>query len=232
MGLKRWSPSEIVSRQEKFILSRLKRNGKLYAFLRQHRHQLFDDAFQLELEAMYRETDAGKEALPPALMAMVLLLQSYAGASDATAVELSLLDLRWQMGALTTSRTPWSVRRGRRAGLARGRVARRSVVPPHCTRGSAGTVRARGGHVPRNRRHRHRWRLQRPRARRFVVVGVDLRAAGRPLRWWYRHRIAISGSSTSLRVGSPRSTGGGRARCTCRRGASRTRPISGWGWRA
>jgi Transposase domain (DUF772)/Transposase DDE domain len=30
-------------------------------------------------------------------MAMVLLLQAYAGASDATAVELSLLDLRWQM---------------------------------------------------------------------------------------------------------------------------------------
>jgi hypothetical protein len=97
MTIKRWSPSQIVSRQEKFILGRLKRNGKLYAFVRQHRHQLFDDAFQLELEAMYRDTGAGKDANPPALMAMVLLLQSYAGASDATAVELSLLDLRWQM---------------------------------------------------------------------------------------------------------------------------------------
>jgi hypothetical protein len=97
MAIKRWSPSEIVSRQEKFILSRLKRNGKLYAFLRLHRHRLFDDAFQLELESMYRNTGAGKDPHPPALMAMVLLLQSYAGASDATAVELSLLDLRWQM---------------------------------------------------------------------------------------------------------------------------------------
>lgn len=97
MAITRWSPSQIVSRQEKFILGRLKRNGKLYAFLRQHREQLFDDAFQLELEAMYRDTGAGNDAHPPALMAMVLLLQSYAGASDATAVELSLLDLRWQM---------------------------------------------------------------------------------------------------------------------------------------
>ena len=97
MAIKRWSPSEIVSRQEKFILGRLKRNGKLFAFLRQHRRQLFDDAFQTELEAMYRDTGAGKDAHPPALMAMVVLLQSYAGASDATAVELSLLDLRWQM---------------------------------------------------------------------------------------------------------------------------------------
>jgi hypothetical protein len=97
MAIKRWTPSQIVSRQEAFILKRLKRNGKLYAFLRLHRHQLFDDAFQLELEAMYRDTGAGKEPHPPALMAMVVLLQSYAGASDATAVELSLLDLRWQM---------------------------------------------------------------------------------------------------------------------------------------
>ena len=97
MAIKRWSPSQIVSRQEKFILGRLKRNGKLYAFLRQHRDQLFDDAFQLELEMMYRDTGAGKDAHPPALMAMVVLLQSYAGASDAGAVELSLLDLRWQM---------------------------------------------------------------------------------------------------------------------------------------
>ncbi len=97
MAIKRWSPSEIVSRQEKFILGRLKRNGKLFAFLRQHRRELFDDAFQAELEAMYRDTGAGKDAHPPALMAMVVLLQSYAGASDATAVELALLDLRWQM---------------------------------------------------------------------------------------------------------------------------------------
>lgn len=97
MAIKRWSPSEIVSRQEKFILGRLKRNGKLFAFLRQHRRQLFDEAFQAELESMYRDTGAGKDAHPPALMAMVVLLQSYAGASDATAVELSLLDLRWQM---------------------------------------------------------------------------------------------------------------------------------------
>src|SRR3954471_21554451 len=97
MAIKRWSPSEIVSRREQFILGRLKRNGKLYAFLRQHRDRLFDDAFQRELETMYRDNGAGKDPHPPALMAMVVLLQSYAGASDATAVELSLLDLRWQM---------------------------------------------------------------------------------------------------------------------------------------
>jgi hypothetical protein len=97
MTIERWNPGESPSRQEQFILKRLKRNGKLYAFLRLQRHRLFDENFQAELEGMYRATGAGKDANPPALMAMVLLLQSYAGASDATAVELSLLDLRWQM---------------------------------------------------------------------------------------------------------------------------------------
>jgi len=97
MTIERWNPEESRSRQEQFILGRLKRNGKLYAFLRLQRHRLFDEAFQAELEGMYRDTGAGKGAKPPALMAMVLLLQAYAGASDATAVELSLLDLRWQM---------------------------------------------------------------------------------------------------------------------------------------
>lgn len=97
MTIERWNPEESLSRQEQFILRRLKRNGKLYAFLRLQRHRLFDEAFQAELAGMYRDTGAGKDANPPALMAMVLLLQAYAGASDATAVELSLLDLRWQM---------------------------------------------------------------------------------------------------------------------------------------
>ena len=47
----------------------------LYAFLRQHRHELFDDAFQLELEAMYRDTGAGKDAHPPALVQGDVLIE-------------------------------------------------------------------------------------------------------------------------------------------------------------
>jgi len=37
--------------------------------------EIFDDAFQAELEGMYRTTGAGEEPVPPALMAMVMLLQ-------------------------------------------------------------------------------------------------------------------------------------------------------------
>jgi IS5 family transposase len=71
--------------------------GKLFAFLRRHRHELFDEAFQQELEGMYRTTGAGKEPVSPGLMAMATLLQGYLGASDATMVELTVFDLRVQM---------------------------------------------------------------------------------------------------------------------------------------
>ena len=96
-AMRRWTPPVELSKREQFIMRRLKRTRKLYAFLRSHRHELFDEAFQTELEGMYRQTGAGLEALPPAQMCMVVLLQAYARISDAEAVELSLLDLRWQM---------------------------------------------------------------------------------------------------------------------------------------
>jgi len=78
-------------------MKRLQRSRKLFAFLRLHRHELFNDAFQIELESMYRTTGAGEEPIPPALLCMALLLQAYLGTSDAEAVELTILDLRWQM---------------------------------------------------------------------------------------------------------------------------------------
>jgi hypothetical protein len=97
MPVPRWSPPQQPTRQEEFLLRRLTRTRKLFGFLRLHRHELFDDAFQSELEAMYRDTGAGKDPLPPAQLAMAVLLQGYVGASDAEAVELTVVDLRWQM---------------------------------------------------------------------------------------------------------------------------------------
>jgi hypothetical protein len=95
--MKRWYPSTAVTRQEQFLMKRLTRTRKLFAFLRMHRHELFDSEFQAELESMYRDTGAGKDPVPPALLAMVVLLQGYHGISDAEAVEMSVVDLRWQM---------------------------------------------------------------------------------------------------------------------------------------
>src|SRR5688572_28979477 len=97
MEFTRWNPRKEPSKQEQYLLKRVGRTRKLFAFLRSHRHELFDDGFQAELESMYRATGAGAEPLPPAMMAMAVLLQGYLGASDAEAVELTVVDLRWQM---------------------------------------------------------------------------------------------------------------------------------------
>lgn len=96
-AFERWCPPIPPNRREEVLLKRLKRTRKLFRFLREHRHSIFDEAFQEELEGMYRGTGAGKPPVPPALMAMATLLQGYVGASDAEAVELTVVDLRWQM---------------------------------------------------------------------------------------------------------------------------------------
>src|SRR5712692_6827213 len=46
---------------------------------------------------MYRTTGAGKNALPPARMAMAMLVQGYLGISNAEMIELTVVDLRVQM---------------------------------------------------------------------------------------------------------------------------------------
>jgi hypothetical protein len=49
----RWSPRVELSRREQLIMKRLKRVRALFGFLRLHRHELFDEAFQTQLESMY-----------------------------------------------------------------------------------------------------------------------------------------------------------------------------------
>jgi hypothetical protein len=97
MAMKRWTPPVATTPKEKLLLKRLTRTKKLFAFLRLHRHELFNDEFQAELESMYRRSGAGAEPLPPAVLCMVSLLQAYTGTSDAEAVELTVVDARWQM---------------------------------------------------------------------------------------------------------------------------------------
>ena len=110
MTIARWTPPVAPTRQEQFLLKRLGRVRKLLGFLRLHRHELFDDAFQDALASMYRTTGAGKDARPPAMMAMAMLVQGYLGMSDAEMIELTVVDLRVQMvlGCLGTEAPPFS----------------------------------------------------------------------------------------------------------------------------
>jgi hypothetical protein len=92
-----WSFPVKLSRVEAFICKRLKRVGRLFVFLRRRRHELFDESFQEELAAMYCDCPRGTPPKPPALLAMVTLLQAYEQKSDAAAVEEAIFDRRWQM---------------------------------------------------------------------------------------------------------------------------------------
>jgi hypothetical protein len=95
--MQRWSPPVELTKKEQMVMKRLRRVRALFGFLREKRHVLFDAAFQDQLEGMYRQTGAGEEPHPPAMLCMAVLLQGYVGASDAEAVELTVMDLRWQM---------------------------------------------------------------------------------------------------------------------------------------
>src|SRR5271163_2450510 len=93
----RWKPPVELTKQEQMIMKRLNRVRTLFGFLRLNRHKIFAEAFQDQLEGMYRQTGAGDEPHAPAMLCMVLLLQGYVGASDAEAVEFAVMDRRWQM---------------------------------------------------------------------------------------------------------------------------------------
>jgi hypothetical protein len=98
-----------TSAAEERILSRCKK-AKLFILLRRHRHELFDEGFQLQLAAMYPERTSGKDPVPPAMLAMVTILQAWLGFSDEEAVEYAEMDKRWQMllGVLGEEKAPFS----------------------------------------------------------------------------------------------------------------------------
>ena len=69
----------------------------MFVFLRELRHRIFDEALQAKLVAAYAELVRGKERVPPAQVAMALLLQAALGVPDHEVVELTVMDRRWQM---------------------------------------------------------------------------------------------------------------------------------------
>jgi len=91
-----WHPAEALSPLEQSVLRRIRR-AKLFVFLRLHRHLIFDAVFQEELATLYDDRPKGQPPVPPALLALVTLLQAYTGVGDAEAVEAAVMDRRWQL---------------------------------------------------------------------------------------------------------------------------------------
>src|SRR6266545_7673870 len=91
-----WQPPVDLSPTEQTIMKRIKR-AKLFVFLRQHRHTLFDTAFQDELATIYKDAPQGQPPIPPAQLALATLLQAYTGVSDDELLEATVMDRRWQL---------------------------------------------------------------------------------------------------------------------------------------
>src|SRR5690349_1157314 len=91
-----WRPPIELSAIEQSIIKRIRR-AKLFVFLRQHRHEVFDEAFQQELACLYQESQRGQPPVPPALLALATILQAYTGVSDDEVIEASTMDRRWQL---------------------------------------------------------------------------------------------------------------------------------------
>ncbi len=91
-----WRPPVDLSPQEQRVVTKIKR-AKLFIVLRRIRGDLFDDAFQDELARMYKDSTKGLEPIPPAMLALAIILQAYTGASDDEAIEALVMDLRWQL---------------------------------------------------------------------------------------------------------------------------------------
>jgi hypothetical protein len=101
-----WKPGPHRAR-EKAVADRLRRSSKFYVFLWSIREELFDAQFQKKLIAAYQPR--GQEPCPPALLAMVMLLQRFDGLSDADAVDEAENDQRWKLvlGTLGQERAPF-----------------------------------------------------------------------------------------------------------------------------
>jgi transposase len=84
------------SRLELAVMQRVKR-AKLFVWLREHRHELLDEAFQAELAGMYDPRPLGQPPVPPAQLALATILQAYTGASDDEVLEAMVMDRRWQL---------------------------------------------------------------------------------------------------------------------------------------
>lgn len=91
-----WNPPVELSAAEQKVVSRIKR-AKLFTFLRQVRHELFDEAFQAELATIYDDKAKGHPPVAPAQLCLTLILQAYTGASDDEAIEALQMDRRWQL---------------------------------------------------------------------------------------------------------------------------------------
>ena len=90
------NPPIALSPSEQQVAKRI-RKAKLFLLLREIRHELFEQQFQIELAAIFKNSTVGKCPVPPAQLALAIILQAYTGVSDDEVIEALIMDRRWQL---------------------------------------------------------------------------------------------------------------------------------------
>ena len=91
-----WRPPAEPSPAEQAVIKAVRR-ARLFVFLRLRRHELFDERFQAELAETYVDSPKGQPPVPPAQLALAVILQAYTKVSDDEVVEATVMDRRWQL---------------------------------------------------------------------------------------------------------------------------------------
>src|SRR6266516_1587367 len=104
-----WRPPVEPSSAERAVIKAVRR-AKLFVFLREHRHELFDEQFQAELAEAYVDSPKGQPPVPPARLALATVVQAYAGVSDEEVIEATVMDRRWELvlDCMGTEEPPFS----------------------------------------------------------------------------------------------------------------------------
>ena len=114
-----WTPPIELSEAEQKVAKRI-RKAKLFVFLRNVRHELFNVEFQAELAQNFKDSNMGACPIPPAQIALAIILQAYTGVSDDEVIEAMVMDKRWQLAldCLECEQAPFG-----KGTLVRGRAA-------------------------------------------------------------------------------------------------------------
>ena len=105
-----WNPPIALSAEEQTIAARTRKARKFFVFLRECRHELLDADFQHTLTQSYSPGSGGDEPVEAGLVALATLLQAYCHVGERDAVELTVMDKRWQrvLDGLGAEQPPFS----------------------------------------------------------------------------------------------------------------------------
>jgi hypothetical protein len=93
-----WNPPIALTPEEQKIVARTRKTRKFCVFLRERRHEILAADLPHALAQSYSPEPGGKAPVEVGLWALATRLPAYCHVGDRDAVELTVMDKRWQLG--------------------------------------------------------------------------------------------------------------------------------------